>query len=112
MVSNFGKQLFRMEKFFKNIKIFISRNQKLVEISFLFIYAILQIIIALRVKDIIVTLMVIIVLTSLMIERIFVQIGTEYEKRNLQDKLDFMKKEYDEKSMEYFKELYKLKAKK
>lgn len=88
-VSLFGNFLYGFELFFlKNIRNFIGRNEKMIEISFLIMYFVIQGYLAFRIQEVKITIIIMILLLALSIERISIYIWKDYEK----EKLDFKEK--------------------
>jgi len=81
-------------KICKNIRIFIGRNEKTIEIFFLILFFVLQGILAFYVSDPIVTLIIIIFLLFLSLERIFTHIWLEYDREQLARREDKSKENY------------------
>jgi hypothetical protein len=81
-----GELFFRIEVLLYNIRTFIGRHEKTFEIIFLFIYVLLQLWLAYSFPKSVVTIIVIIFLFFLSIERIFVRISSDYKIKKLDNK--------------------------
>lgn len=109
-MSIIGRIFYNFEnKVCLNFKTFVGKHEKTVEIMFLIIYFLLQGILAFYISNPIVTLIIIIFLLFLALERIFVHIWLEYER----EKLDIIGKEskeqYDELKFNAYREINSLK---
>jgi len=79
-ISWLGYLLYNFEtKVCKNIKHFIGRNEKTIEIAFVIIFFVLQGILAFYVFNLVVTLIIITFLLFLALERISIHIWLEYQ---------------------------------
>ena len=92
----------------QNLKIFIGKHERTVEIIFLIIFFVLQGILAFYSLDKYITLIVIIFLFFLALERIFVHIWLEYEREQLNKIREKSKEKYDELRFNAYHEINKL----
>lgn len=107
-----GRFLFNFEnQICKNFKLFIGKHEKTVEIAFLVIYVIIQIILAIIVLNAIVAILIISFLFFLALERIFVHIWLDYERELLKKKEDEIKNNFYNFRNFANKEIYNLKSK-
>ena len=95
--SLIGKILYNFEKnICHNLKLFIGKHERTTEIIFLLLYILLQCLLALVILEQIVTLIIICFLFLLALERIFVHIGLDYRKEQLENREEISKEKYEE----------------
>ena len=95
-LSRFGCFLYNLEfKFCKNIRIFIGRNEKTIEIIFIFLFFTLQGLLAFYVFNLSVTFMIILFLLLLSLKRICIHIWLDYERESIKRAEDKSKEIYD-----------------
>jgi len=105
-ISKFGYLLYYIEfKLCKNIKRFIGRNEKFIEVLFLVIFFILQGFLAYYSFNIIVTFIVIVFLFFLALERIFIHIWLDYDREVLKGIEKTSKEKYDELRFNAYEEM-------
>lgn len=96
MVSLFGRFLINLDVFCHNLKIFIGIHEKTFEILFLISYIILQLILVFCFPDVKVSILVILLLFFLSLERIFSHIWLENESKKLKLKEKILDDKYNE----------------
>jgi hypothetical protein len=96
LLSFTGRLFYNLGKICSNFKLFIGEHERTIEIIFLTIFFLLQGFLALYLRNPYVTLIVIIFLFFLALERIFVHIWLDYERLQLKEEEDKLGKDYYE----------------
>lgn len=98
-----------IDKYFcHNLREFIGRRERTVEIIFLIIFFLLQGILAILVQNRFVTILIIIFLFFLALERIFIHIWLEYKREKLSNTEKKSKEKYEELRFSAYHEINKL----
>jgi len=96
--SFFGKKLYCIDRRCHNLRFYIKRHDTSVSIIFLLAYAILNILIVQKESNVYVSILVILMLTVIALERALIYLKMKLDRENLQKKekeMKFDKEEYD-----------------